>query len=73
MWQVFKEYLHILVFCLLALLLILFIFGVFDSSSNLVKPCEGMSGDIYQECVDYYFESGWTWDEIKNGILVTNK
>lgn len=46
-------------------------FGVFDSNENLVKPCEGMSGDIFRECVDYFlYEEGWTYDKITKEILL---
>lgn len=56
--------------------LVLMLIGTYRNEyggSDLVKPCEGITGDMYQECVGYYIERGWTWDEIKNGILVTNK
>ncbi len=47
--------------------------GVFNSQDSLVKPCEGMSGDMLKVCADYYIsEEGWTWDEVINGVLVKN-
>ena len=69
----FKNFAVSLFFWLFVLWFILQMFGVFDNGSDLVKPCEGMSGDMVKECFDYYLENGWTWDEIKNGILITNK
>lgn len=71
--EVFKEGLRwIITIGVLGLILASF-FGVFDSNENLVKPCEGMSGDIWKECVDFYiYEKGWTYDEITKGILVKN-
>jgi hypothetical protein len=69
----FKNFAVSLIFWLLVLWFIVYIFWPFGGGSDLVKPCEGMSDDMVKECFDYYLGSGWTWDEIKNGILVTNK
>jgi hypothetical protein len=52
-------------------LIVAYFFGVFDSGEVLVKPCEGMEGDIWKECVSYYqYEEGWDYDDIINGVIV---
>ena len=69
--EIFKEGLRWIFIIVVLGLIIAPFFGAFDSNENLVKPCEGMSGDIFKECVDYYiYEEGWTYDEITKGILV---
>ena len=69
--EVFKEGLRWIFTIGVLVLTLAYFFGVFDSNENLVRPCEGMSGDIYMECVDFYlYEKGWTYDEITKGILV---
>lgn len=54
-------------------LFLAYLFGMFDSNETLVKPCIDMPSDMWRDCVDFYTERGWTYDEITKGIIVKGK
>jgi hypothetical protein len=52
-------------------LVVAYLLGAFNSGEVLVKPCSGMEGDIWKECVNYYqYEEGWEYNDIVNGVIV---
>jgi len=67
-----KEFFRLALFITITALVIAYFAGAFDPKEIMYKPCEGMSGDMYKECVNFYiYEKGWTWDQVNNGIKVT--
>ena len=54
---------------------ILLMLVVFDGDTSLVKPCADIRNDddMWRDCVDYYMDEGWTYQEILEGVVVENK